>query len=659
MVHQRSRLRFAEYRRRLAENRRNGKPDPRDRHRPSRERPRSFWRLFAEFWKLLRGHRLPVVFSLATLSVATVLSLVPPAATKATTGNVPGAKHPAGARAHFIPEPDSRWQLLWWLALAVVVISITEAALRLWGRWYATRTVNKVQVSTRKLAFEHAVRLPLHRVHQIKSGGVASILREDAGAVAELIFSMLYNPWRAVIQLIGSLVILAAIDWRLLLGSLVLLPIVALTHRTWIGRIRPLYRDIRLQRQDIDSTATESFAGMRVVRAFGRQRSEAARFTRNNHFMARQQLHVWWWARLIEIVWEILIPLASAALLLYGGWRVLEGQLSLGDLMMFLFYLAMLLGPLAVLANSAAAFQSSLSGLDRILDLLAEPLEMDNSHGELLIKKNDVRGNIRLSNVSFRYPTASELVLEDINLDVQAGELIALVGRSGAGKTTLTNLIARFYDPTSGSIELDGIDLRDIDVESYRRLLGIVEQDVFLFDGTLADNIGYAVRHATAADIQRAAEAANAHEFIETLDDGYDTIIGERGIRLSGGQRQRIAIARALLADPRILILDEATSNLDSESERLIQQSLVTLMRGRTSFVIAHRLSTIIHADRIVVLDGGRIVQVGAHHELLDQDGAYRQMVDVQTLAEGPLTPSASRGRTEAKRHRPLADRPG
>ncbi len=186
--------------------------------------------------------------------------------------------------------------------------------MRLWGRWYATRTVNKVQVATRKLAFEHAVRLPLHRVHQIKSGGVASILREDAGTVAELIFSMLYNPWRAVIQLIGSLVILAWIDWRLLLGSLVLLPVVALTHRTWIARIRPLHRDIRLQRQDIDSTATESFAGMRVVRAFGRQRSETGRFTRNNHFMARQQLHAWWWARIIEIVWEVLIPLASAAL---------------------------------------------------------------------------------------------------------------------------------------------------------------------------------------------------------------------------------------------------------------------------------------------------------------------------------------------------------
>jgi ATP-binding cassette subfamily B protein/subfamily B ATP-binding cassette protein MsbA len=641
MVHERSRQRFDRYRSELAERRANGKP-ARHAERPHREHPRSFWRLLVAFWQLLAGHRGPVIFALATLTVATVLSLVPPAATKVLIDNVLGGNPLEPPWSAVVPSQLSRWQLLCWLAGGVTIISLVEASLRLWGRWYATRTVNKVAVATRKRAFEHAVRLPLHRVHQIKSGGVASILREDAGSASELIFSMLYNPWRAVIQLVGSLLILAWIDWRLLLGSLVLLPIVAMTHRTWISRIRPLHRDIRLQRQDIDSSATESFAGMRVVRAFGRQRSETGRFTRSNHFMARQQLHAWWWARLIEIVWEVLIPLASAALLLYGGMRVLEGQLQLGDLMMFLFYLAMLLGPLAVLANSAAAFQSSLAGLDRVLDLLAEPSEMETSAGALMLRKDEVQGQVTLANVSFRYPTASELVLRDIELDVPAGETVALVGRSGAGKTTLTNLVARFYDPTSGSVELDGIDLREIDVESYRRILGIVEQDVFLFDGTVADNIAYAVRHATQEEVERAARAANAHEFIAALDQGYQTIIGERGVRLSGGQRQRIAIARALLADPRILILDEATSNLDSESERLIQQSLVTLMRGRTCFVIAHRLSTIMHADRIVVLESGRIAQVGTHHELLTVEGPYRHMVDVQTLADGSIAPLAA-----------------
>ena len=597
---------------------------------------------------MLAGHRPSVIFALATLTVATLLALMRPVATKLVIDNVLDGNPLEAPWTYVIPQSLSRVELLWWLAGGVMLISIAETALRLWGRWHATRAVTRVQVATRRRAFEHAVRLPLHRVQKLKSGGVASILRDDAGSIAELIFSMLYNPWRAIVQLTGCLVILSVIDWRLLMGSLVLLPVVFFTHRTWIARIRPLYRDIRRQRQDIDSTTTESFAGMRVVRAFGRQRSESSRFTLNNHFMARQQLHVWWWARIVEVVWEILIPLASAALLLYGGWRVLEGSLTLGYLMAFLIYLAMLLGPLATLAASAAAFQSSLAGLDRVLDLLAEPREMADHPGDIQIRKQEAEGRVTLRGVSFRYPGSSDFVLSDIELDVRPGETIALVGRSGAGKTTLTNLVARFYDPTAGSVEIDGIDLRSIDVENYRRLLGIVEQDVFLFDGTVAENIAYAVRGAPREQVESAARAANAHGFISELDHGYQTIIGERGVRLSGGERQRIAIARALLADPRILILDEATSNLDSESERLIQQSLETLMRDRTSFVIAHRLSTIVHADRIVVLKAGRIVETGTHAALMASSGLYRQMVEIQTLGDGAVSAPADRAFDQA-----------
>jgi ATP-binding cassette subfamily B protein/subfamily B ATP-binding cassette protein MsbA len=597
---------------------------------PQKPRHRGFLELLACFWGMLTGHKPAIVFALATLTLSTLLQLIPPAATKFTIDYVLGSRPLPSSLASALGPWAGKDRLLWLLGAAVVAVSATGTVLHLAGRWTATRATRRVAAAMRHRVFSHAVRLPLQRVYQLKSGGVASILREDAGGVSELIFSMLYNPWRAVIQLLGSVAVLAWVDWRLLIGALVVFPLVYFTHRTWIRRIRPLHRDIRLVRQDIDGHATEAFGGMRVVRAFGRERSEAARFTFGNHFMTRQELTAWWWARGIEVLWEILIPFASALLLLYGGTQVLSGRLSLGDLMMFLVYVAMLLGPIAVLANSATQLQSNLAGLDRVLDLLAEPKEMPTEGGHVSVKPRFVDGGISLRGVSFTYPGAAGPAIRDFSLEVEPGQMIALVGPSGAGKTTLCNLIARFYDPTEGQILLDGRDLRHIDVQSYRQLLGIVEQEVFLFDGTVAENIGYARRHAAVHQIQEAARAANSHDFIMALEQGYQTVIGERGVRLSGGQRQRIAIARALLADPRLLILDEATSNLDTESERLIQDSLQVLMKGRTSFVIAHRLSTITHADRIVVIEEGRLIESGTHHELMRESGRYRQMVQVQ-----------------------------
>lgn len=612
--------------------------------KPRKPRSRPFLTLFAEFWKLVAGHRGMLVLALLSLSIATGLGLIPLYGSKIVFDSVLRDPPLPPELPTWIPLPTDRRSLLTFVVVAMVSLAALSEAFGLWARWQATRMTKRVQVSVRRRVFEHAVRLPLQRVYELKSGGVASILREDAGGVAELIFSMIYNPWRAVIQLVGSLIILATVDWRLLLGSLLLLPTVWLTHRTWINRIRPIFRDIRDTRRGMDAHATEAFGGMRVVRSFSRQKHESSNFTRSGHLMARQELLAWWLSRGIDVAWSLLIPLASAMLLYWGGNRVLSDMqklaagtitqsqaLTVGDLVMFLSYLAALLGPIAALAGSATALQNSLSGLDRILDLLSEAREMPDRSGAKVVDRADVKGRITLKDVSFAYEKSGKPVLENINLDVAPGEMIALVGPSGAGKTTLCNLIARFYDPTSGSVSLDGTDLRDITVDSFRRLLGIVEQDTFLFDGTIAQNIAYGRRGVTPADIEHAARLANAHEFIDTLPKRYATVIGERGVKLSGGQRQRLTIARAILADPRILILDEATSNLDTESERLIQGSLQTLMKGRTSFVIAHRLSTVAHASRILVIDHGRIIEQGKHEELIAASGRYREMVELQT----------------------------
>ncbi|MFG0246671.1 MAG: ABC transporter ATP-binding protein [Phycisphaerales bacterium JB052] len=654
-----SRSRFRKYleqrKQRDAQERVHEHVDERAEAKRARRAKRSFTGLLRAFLSLLTGFRGVVVMSLLTLSVSVLLGLLLPYSSKVAIDYIitdqPGPSGLPGVLGEFTGERADRVRLIWMLGGAMVVLAFASVVIGMWGRWQCTRITKRVQVSLRRRVFEHASRLPLHRIYQLKSGGVSSILREDAGGVGDLIFSLIYNPWRAITQLVGTLVVLLLIDWRLVVGALLVLPVIWFSHKTWITKIRPMYRDIRSRRQGIDAMSAEAFSGMRVVRAFNRRHSEAARFTSEGHLLARQELYTWWWARSVEMIWMMLIPLASVAVLVYGGSAVIDGVLTIGDLMAFSAYLLALLGPLEALVASATNVQNNLAALDRVLDLLAEEQEFADTEPSASIDPAQVQGRIAIESLTYAYPTRSkksemsdtgqtesaargEPVLVDINIEVEPGEVIALVGASGAGKTTLCNLIARFDDPAEGRITIDGIDLREIPIEQYRALLGIVEQDVFLFDGSVSDNIGYARRNATMEDIVAAAKAANAHGFITELERGYETRIGERGVRLSGGQKQRLAIARAILADPRILILDEATSALDTESERLIQHSLAGLMRGRTSFVIAHRLSTIRHANRIVVIEQGRVREIGTHSELMERDGRYAELLKMQLEGE-------------------------
>ncbi|NBX36002.1 MAG: ABC transporter ATP-binding protein [Planctomycetes bacterium] len=609
----------------------------------SARRNRSLGELLRSFAGSVGRDRSKVLAALACATVGSVLELLPPAATKIAIDNVFGGAPLPEALRRWLPVRDAMLDdpssLLALLALAIVALSLVAVVLSVTGRLLATRSVKSVQNRMRRRVLGHAMKLPLSRIHHIRAGGMVTALREDAAGVGDLVFSMLYNPWRAVIQLLGSLAVLGATDWRLLLGALLVLPVVVLSHRTWIGRIRPIYRDIKQTRESIDAHAAEVFGGMRIVRGFDRTRSEAIRAARSSHLMSRQEMFVWWWSRGIDLAWALFIPCASAALLWYGGTQVLRGTLTAGDLVLFLTYVMMLLLPIQMLASSATAFQTNLAGLDRLLDLLAEQPDMPDRPHAIRVAKQSIVGRVEIRDVSYRYPQTERAVLERISLRVEPGTTVALVGPSGSGKTTLCNLVARFFDPTEGSVLVDGTDLRDIQIRSWHRMLGIVEQDVFLFDGTVEDNVRYGAREASAAEVREAIERANAAEFIDEMPSGLQTRIGERGVRVSGGQRQRLAIARALLADPKILILDEATSSLDSESERLIQSALAQLLRDRTTFVIAHRLSTIQHADQIVVLEGGIITASGTHQQLMESSDRYRQMVLLQTAP--PAAPKA------------------
>lgn len=620
----------------------------------SRDRNRGLTEMLREFWSILGEHRLMMAATLAVLSLSVLLALVPPYGVKLIYDSVLGDEALPGPVAEWA-EALSRRGLTGAIVLVALVLTVGAVLLGLWARWQATRISKRVQVDARADLFAHASRLPLHRVQELKSGGVSSLLRDDAGAIGELLFNMIYNPWKAVVQLAGSLLILAFVDWRLLALGLAVLPLVWITHRTWISRIRPIWRSIRGTRREIDGDATETFGGMRIVRGFGRAQTETNSFVRGNDYMIRQELHGWWWMRGVDTAWALLIPLSSSLLLLYGAFRILSdreavsagvlaaGQaLTIGDLTIFLLYLGYLLGPISTLAATATQLQNGLAAMERVLDIMDEPLEFadtERAQGAAALAKLDRRrvgGHVTLDRVGFRYPKSKQPVLNGISLEAAPGTTTAFVGPSGAGKTTLCNLIARFYDVTEGRILLDGQDLRDIDVDSYRRMLGIVEQDVFLFDGTIRDNIAYGRRAATDEMVEAAARDANAHGFITGFEKGYATKIGERGVKLSGGQRQRLAIARAVLADPKVLILDEATSALDTESEKLIQRSLARLMENRTSFVIAHRLSTITGADQIVVIDRGEVIERGTHAELMEAGGVYRGMIRVQ-LEQGGL----------------------
>jgi ATP-binding cassette subfamily B protein len=532
-----------------------------------------------------------------------------------------------------IADRYARLNLAGALFLALIVVARLLGA----AKDYRQRLLNtKVMLSLRRGLFARLLHLPLSTLWGMKTGGILSRLTGDVDTTTGLMQMAIVSPSVSVIRLVIAIAVLTTLNWRLALTALAIIPGVMVVSFIAARRVRPIYRALRKDVERIDGRVGETFSGIRVVRAFRREMHELLEYMRARHAVLRKELFAQRREMVLWTSWGLLLGMVNVVIVWYGGLLHLRGRASIGDIMAFQWYTFLLLNPVWQIVNSFSELQRSLAATERVFEVLAMDDDKPDRPGARAAPSRV--HEIRFEDVEFEY-RAGHPVLRDFNVVVPGGAVIALVGRSGAGKTTVTDLVARFHDPTRGRILLDGTDIRDYRLGSYRELLAIVQQDVFLFDGSVRDNIAYGRQDATDDEVEAAARRANALEFIDRLPERFDTYVGERGVKLSGGQQQRLAIARAVLASPQILILDEATSNLDTESEQLIQASMTALLAGRTTFVIAHRLSTVRRADLILLLEDGRITERGTHDELMKARGAYRDMVLRQMETTGDEDP--------------------
>jgi subfamily B ATP-binding cassette protein MsbA len=585
-------------------------------------------KVFLRLLKYLKPYWRWVVVSTVCLLLLTILNLLPPLLQKQIIDDVVGQG------------------LLGRLPVLVLGLVGVYALTHLlnFGDLYLRHVLGeRFILDLRVLLYNYLQRLSLSFFESQQTGEIMSRITNDVNALENFVTHSVGFLLVDLLRLVGTAVILFVLDWRLALSTLLPVPVLAVALRLFNTRVRPIYRQIRDRLGDINAELQDNISGIRVIQAFGQEEYELDRFTRRSTRYYEERVRgIRQWSTFFPAM-RFVASLGVVIVLGFGAYRVFNGALTLGGLVAFISYVASFYEPIHRLVQVDNTVQQAIAAGERVFELLDTVPEIEDAPDA--IELPTIRGAVAFEGVSFRYgtgdpstgsghgpSTVSEAapeqreVLRDVSFQMQPGQVVALVGPSGAGKTSIANLIPRFYDPVSGRVTVDGCDVKEVKLASLRKQVAVVLQDTFLFNGTVRDNIVYGQPDAGEDEMIAAAKAAYAHEFIVNLPQGYDTEIGERGVRLSGGQKQRLALARAILTDPRILILDEATSSVDAEAEYLIQRALEKVLEGRTALVIAHRLSTIRHADKIIALEEGRIVEVGDHRQLLARGGLYSQM---------------------------------